>query len=95
MHISSICYPADVRTTIDLPEPLLENAKKRAAERGITLSAVVEDALRAHLAARPGGSDKPFRLHIVRGRLVQPELDLDRTSALVTSDDESDFRNPK
>jgi hypothetical protein len=80
-----------VRTTVDLPQPLLHNAKRRAAERGVTLSALVEDALRTHLAAKPKGPDTPFRLHTVRGRLVQPDLDLDRTSAIVASDDESDF----
>jgi len=86
-----ICDTTIVRTTIDLPEPLLRNAKRRASERGVTLSAVVEDALRYLLAARPKGPETPFRLHTVRGRLVQPDLDLDRTSALVTLDDESDF----
>ena len=80
-----------VRTTIDLPEPLLHNAKRRASERGVTLSALVEDALRSHLSAKPKGTDTPFHLHTVRGRLVQPDLDLDRTSALVARDDESDF----
>jgi hypothetical protein len=80
-----------MRTTIDLPEPLLHNAKRRAADRGVTLSALVEDALRNHLAARPPKSATAFKLHTVRGRLVRPNLDLDRSSALVTLDDESDF----
>jgi len=80
-----------MRTTVDLPEPLIQNAKRRASERGVTLSALVEDALRSHLAARLKRSQGPFRLHTVRGRLVRPELDLDRTSALVVLDDESHF----
>lgn len=34
---------------------------------------------------------RPFRLHTVDGKLVQPNPDLDRTSALVAIDDEADF----
>ena len=83
-------YSDLVRTTIELPEPLLYNAKRRAANRGVTLSAIVEDALRHYLAARPSKSVAPFKLHTVRGRL-RPFLDLDRTSALLTLDDESDY----
>ena len=84
-----------MRTTVSLPDPLLRNAKQRAAERHTTLSGLIEDALRAHLA-RP---DKPvpssFRLYTVRGRLVNPRLDLDRTSALVAADDEAAYSRPK
>jgi hypothetical protein len=76
---------------VDIPEPLLENAKKVASERRVTLSVVLEDALRSHLAARPARTGAPFRLHTVHGRLVQPDLDLDRTSAIIAADDESDF----
>jgi hypothetical protein len=80
-----------VRTTIDLPEPLLESAKQQAADRNVTLSVVVQDALRSHLARRPNRGGGKFQLHTVRGRLVRPDLDLDRTSALVALDDESAF----
>ena len=84
-----------VRTTIDLPGPLLQNAKRRAAERGVTLSVVVEDALRSQLAAKASKSDDPFHLHTVRGRLVKPDLDLDRTSELLVRDDEAEFTSGK
>jgi hypothetical protein len=80
-----------MRTTVDLPEPLLRTAKRRAAERGVTLSELLGDALRGHLARRPAAIVPPFQLHTVRGRLVQPNLDLDRTSALLVRDDESEF----
>jgi hypothetical protein len=47
---------------------VLTRAKRLAAERGISLSAVVTDALSIHLRAAPHGTpDKPFEL-IVRGR---------------------------
>ena len=80
-----------MRTTVTLPDPLLRNAKRTAAARGVTLNAFLEDAVRAQLARDNGGPAPPFRLHTVRGKLVQPGLDLDRTSALVALDDESAF----
>jgi hypothetical protein len=81
-----------MRTTVDLPEPLLQTAKRLAAERKVTLSVVVEDALRGHFSKKPVVDTTPFRLHTVRGRLVNPHLDLDRTSALLVAADEAEFR---
>jgi hypothetical protein len=76
---------------VDIPEPLLHRAKDLAAARSVTLSAIVEDALRGLLSLKSGQPAKPFRLHTVRGRLVEPATDLDRTSALLLTDDESEF----
>lgn len=42
-----------MKTTLNLDEELLRRAKQRAAARGTTLTAVVEDALRATLNASP------------------------------------------
>jgi len=74
-----------VKTTIDIPEPVLWRTKRLAAERGITVSDVVVDALRDHLSSKPE-SHKPFRLHTVRGRVAKLDLDLDRTSELLVQD---------
>ena len=95
-QIDSFCinwYDLDcMRTTVDISEPLLENAKKRAADLHVTVSVVLEDALRRHLAT---GTAAPkavkFQLHTVRGKLVQPSLDLNRTSTLLTEDDEAAY----
>ena len=85
-----------MRTTISLPEPLLENAKQLAAERGMTLSALLEVAVRnLVLAPNRASSAPPFRLHTVRGRLVNPSLDLDRISALVVAEDEASYRSQR
>jgi hypothetical protein len=89
------CYDGGMRTTVSIPDPLLENAKRRAAERNITLSGLIEDALRAHLARPEGVAAPAFRLYTVRGRMVNPNMDLDRTSALVTADDEADYSRGK
>ncbi|HTD43530.1 MAG TPA: DUF6364 family protein [Bryobacteraceae bacterium] len=81
-----------MRTTISLPDALLENAKQYAAERRTTLSALLEDALRRQLALHPPSSASHFRLRTVRGKLVNPNLDLDRTSQLVELDDQARFK---
>ncbi|MCX6623348.1 MAG: antitoxin [Acidobacteria bacterium] len=80
-----------MRTTIDISQPLLENAKQRARARGVTLSVLVEDAVRGQLSREQSGGAPEFRLHTVSGRLVNPELDLDRSSALLALDDEAEY----
>jgi hypothetical protein len=82
-----------VRTTITLPEPLLDNAKRFALKRRITLSALIEDALRCRLSRKPPVKRAGFRLHTVRGRLVDPSLDLSRTSVILAAEDEERFRD--
>ena len=95
MQVHTTWYHAVMRTTISLPAPLLENAKQCAAERNVTLSALLEDALRCLLARNPSSSVPAFRLHTVRGKLVDPNMDLDRTSALVVMEDEASFRGQR
>jgi hypothetical protein len=70
-----------MRTTLDLDDELVRAARKLAAERDTTLTAVLEDALRLllHERARPR---KPFRLRLLikKGRAL-PGVDLaDRDS---------------
>jgi len=91
MHLRTNATMIVMRTTISLPEPLLENAKQFAATRQVTLSVVLEDALRCFLAKPPAQKADRFRLHTVAGRLVDPNMDLDRTSALLMQDDEAAF----
>ncbi len=81
-----------MRTTIDVPEPILRSAKRRAAERRVTLSAVVTDALRADLAGKKSAPAAPFELITFKGRLVQPDLDLNRTSEIFMEDDTAAFK---
>jgi len=84
-------YTEIVRTTVNLSDALLAATQKRAAQRGVRFSVIVEEALQSHLSAKAPRSAAPFRLHTVRGRLVDPNLDLDRTSALLVADDELAF----
>jgi hypothetical protein len=84
-----------MRTTINLGNVVLQNARAAAVGRGVTVSELLEDALRAYLSPADSGTAPPFQLHTVRGTLVQPDLDLDRSSALIVEDDELAYAKPK
>ena len=62
-----------MKTTLNLDDELLQRAKRRAAARGTTLTAFVEEALRSSLSQRPSSE---FRLELptVRGDR-QPAVD--------------------
>jgi hypothetical protein len=58
-----------MKTTIDLPDDLLMEAKKAAVDRRTTLKGLMERALRRELAAKPGRpkKNKKIRWVIVKG----------------------------
>jgi len=85
-------YTRRVRTTISIPDTLLSRAKRAAAARGATLSEVVVDALRAALERPSPEVAKPFKLITFRGDSRWPDIDFDRTSELLTAEDESRYR---
>ena len=73
-----------MRTTVRLNPHLLAEAKKVAAETGRTLTAVIEDALRAAVATRRRARGRQrVKLTVVAGRGPRPGVDLDDTSALL------------
>ncbi len=53
-----------MKTTLDLDDALLTEAKTRAAAAGTSLKSYVEDALRARLLPRLSGEQEPFRLKL-------------------------------
>jgi predicted transcriptional regulator len=73
-----------MRTTVRLSDQLLAQAKKRAADSGRTLTAVIEDALRQSLQRRPAAKrPSSVKLRTVKGSGVRPGVDLDDSSALL------------
>jgi len=84
-----------MRTTITVNDQLLRAAKRVAAQRGVTLSAVIQDALRSQLAARPARASHRFKLITFRGRGPREGIDLDRTSALLELEDVERFGKPR
>lgn len=69
-----------MRTTLDLDDNLLIAAKKLAAERRVTLTRFVEDALRAAVEA-PRTQSKSFVWPTVRGE-APPTVDVADRGAL-------------
>lgn len=63
-----------MKTTVDLPDVLVKEAKEEAARRGTTLRALIEAGLRMVLGERRKG--KPFRMRDARvdGKGLVPDL---------------------
>lgn len=74
-----------MRTTIQLPDELLAQAKRAAAASGRTFTKLVEDALRETLAGRSPSraQKKPFKVKPVDGNGLRPGVDLDSYSNLL------------
>jgi len=73
-----------MRTTVRLPDDLLAQVRRYAAETHRTLTQVIEDALRAALGRRKGAQKRrPVRLTTFRGSGLQPGVDLDDTASLM------------
>ena len=72
-----------MRTTIRLDDELLTRAKQAALERGTTLTAVIEDALRQALMRRDDSRREDFTLPTFRGNGLQPGVDLDDSASLL------------
>ena len=73
-----------METTLHLDDELVHAAEKRAADRGLTLERLVEEALREALREEQRASPGPFKSQwvTVEGRSV-PEVDLSDRSALL------------
>lgn len=72
-----------MRITIRLDDQLLKSAKRLAHDTGMSLTAVIEDALRQVLSRRAIKQPRSrVKLTTVSGRGVRPGVDLDDSSAL-------------
>jgi hypothetical protein len=77
-----------MRTTISLSDGLAEDVKRRAAEQGVSVSALIESLVRSALHAEQAQRDSPpFRLVTVGGRGPRPGVDLDRAARVSEEDD--------
>jgi hypothetical protein len=75
-------HMAAVKTTLNLDERLLARAKALALREGTTLTAIVEQSLRARLAPRPASaSAEAFDLPTVKGT-APPNVDVADRDAL-------------
>lgn len=73
-----------MRTTVDIPEHLLVEAKQLAAERHLPLARLFEDSLRLYLGEqRPRRAQtEPMPLPLLREPVPVKGIDLDDTSRL-------------
>ncbi|MGW7819027.1 ribbon-helix-helix domain-containing protein [Streptomyces puniciscabiei] len=71
-----------MRTTVDLSEDLLQEAKLRAARRRVTVSAVIEDALRSSFARDVAAAKNIVNLPTANLGGVRPGVDLDNNASL-------------
>jgi hypothetical protein len=67
---------AHMKTTIELNDSLLREAKRAASRQGTTLRGVIEAALRVYLEAQASQPRPAFRLrrHTVGGKGLRPEM---------------------
>ncbi len=70
-----------MRTTINIHDQLLQSAKHRAVEQGISLAGVIENALRESLS-KPETDSKPIQLITATGPGMKPGVDLDNSQSL-------------
>ena len=77
------------RTTVRLDDDLLRDAKRAAAESGITLTALIESALRERLARgkQVASARERIKLTTVYGQLM-PGVDLNDSAGLAALLDE-------
>lgn len=79
-----------MKTTLNLDERLVRAAKVRAAQTGETLTRLIENALRDHLAsAASGHGDFRLQLLVKHGQLV-PGVSADDQDALYEMLEERD-----
>ncbi len=73
-----------MRTTINIDDHLLTQAKAQAAASGVTLAHLVEDALRESISRRVTVENRePVRLITMKGNGTRPGIDLDNSQSLL------------
>jgi hypothetical protein len=72
-----------MRTTIDINDPLLTEAKTLAAQRGVSLKTLIEEALRERLHGRGAGERVAEPLPTYSGAGLQAGVDLTDSAALL------------
>lgn len=79
-----------MRTTIDLPDELLRQARRRAAAEGTTLTALLADGLRLRLAPAHGGprEARPLPISEVGGGM-HPWIDPASNASILDAADDS------
>src|SRR5262245_4464507 len=84
VHVNQSQRKETMRTTINVDEQLLVQAKAQAATLGITLTQLIEDALRKSLMRREHVEQRGrVRLINMSGTGTRPGIDLDHSHMLM------------
>ncbi len=83
-----LCWAAPVKTTLNLDDQVLMNTKKQAARDGITLTSLVEDAIKARLLQALPQVEYRFEPRVITGS-KPPNVDISERDALYTVIDSS------
>lgn len=67
-------FSGNMKTTIEISDPLLRQARKLASQKGTTLRALIEQGLRQVLAEKRQSADFRLRRVTFRGQGLQPEM---------------------
>ena len=79
-----------MRTTVDLPDELLRQARARAATEGTTLTALLAEGLRLRLSGSAADRQRPKRLPISTvGGGLQPWIDPSSNASVLDAADDS------
>lgn len=80
------------RTTVRLPDDLVARAKRKAADEGRTLTALIEEGLRRVVSERaPKQTDRKFpRVSTATGG-VRPGIDIDNLARAVQALDDQEY----
>jgi hypothetical protein len=73
-HIIEPILVAEVKTTIDISDPLLREAKRLAAREGVTLKALIERGLHRVVSETKPTSAFKLRRGSFKGKGLRPEL---------------------
>ncbi|MGH9380508.1 MAG: hypothetical protein ACRD2Z_07840 [Thermoanaerobaculia bacterium] len=89
MQMHTMVWSSIMRTTITIDTALLEDLKKRASQRGTTVSRLIEDSVRFAVLTSPEKAQDQEAFELVTygrgGRFT--DLDVDKTSALLERED--------
>lgn len=77
-----------MKTTINLPDELYGEVRRRAADEGRTVTSFLEQALRDALARHEAGQKPPFVVRPFHGDGVMPGVDLTNNAALLEFEEE-------
>lgn len=86
-----MCYAVRMRTSISLDDRLAERVRRRAADEGLSVSALIARILDDALKRRDTRPEPAFRLVTVGGKGTYPGVDLDRPRTLLVVEDEARY----